>query len=135
MLDIHNCSVLTDLKCNNNNLSCLNVKNGVIPLPFALDARNNPDLQCVNVDDVWWSNNYWIENNQSMQYGYVDPQSFFSTDCQNNCVSGIVDIQNSDERKVIKIIDLSGREIEKQKNILMIYIFDDGSTEKVLELE
>jgi len=36
------------------------------------------------------------------------------------------------EKKLIKVVDLLGRETEIKPNVLLIYIFSDGSTEKVL---
>lgn len=39
------------------------------------------------------------------------------------------------ERKLIKITDLIGREIEQQSNLLQIYLFDDGSVERVFQMK
>ncbi len=57
-------SVLTnlfDVKCNDNQLTYLDVRNGnnqnVLNQDF--NATNNPDLTCIYVDDVTWSNNNW----------------------------------------------------------------------------
>jgi hypothetical protein len=33
-------------------------------------------------------------------------------------------------RKLIKIVDIMGRETEFKKNEVLFYMFDDGSTEK-----
>ena len=51
------------------------------------------------------------------------------TSCQSNCAStsseGI-----SDNKKLIKVIDIHGRTISPKPNIPLIYIFSDGSREK-----
>ena len=39
------------------------------------------------------------------------------------------------ERKVIKVVDLLGREIEDKPNITLIYIYTDGTAEKVYRTE
>ena len=48
---------------------------------------------------------------------------------------GIVDHNISNTRKCIKVLDLLGREIEVMPNSPMIYFYDDGTTEKVYQLE
>lgn len=39
------------------------------------------------------------------------------------------------EKKIIKVYDLLGREAEVISNTILIYLYDDGSTEKVLKLD
>jgi hypothetical protein len=39
------------------------------------------------------------------------------------------------ERKLIKITDLTGREMKQQSNMLQIFIYDDGSIEKIMNFE
>lgn len=39
------------------------------------------------------------------------------------------------ERKLIKITDLIGREMEQRSNMLQIYLYDDGSADRVWEME
>ncbi len=59
-LDLVTNTYLESLYCNNNNLSNLDVRNGtnVNNLLF-FDATNNPNLSCIFVDDVNWSNSHW----------------------------------------------------------------------------
>ncbi len=64
------------INCSNNNLSYLNVKNGNnfnIPF-FNFDAENNPDLSCIEVDDVNYSTNTWSN---------VDSGVIFSLNCES----------------------------------------------------
>lgn len=49
------------------------------------------------------------------------------------CVSGV--FENEKKRKVLKIIDLSGRESAMKKGAMLLYIFDDGYVEKRMLLE
>lgn len=78
---------LKELWCNNNNLSTLQIQNGNNRSFAASDtfsqgyssntflAHNNPNLECIEVDDPYWSNVYW----QS-----IDTQSFFTSFCPSD---------------------------------------------------
>lgn len=54
-----------------------------------------------------------------------------------NTTVGIEELEGTfdKEKELIKIIDLTGRETEDKPNTLLIYIFSDGTTEKVLRFE
>lgn len=85
---------------NNNDLSSLILNNS----PFAnqnistanFDITSNPNLFCVEVEDVAWSNTNWTNK---------DPQTSFSTDCSSfayNCLTledanGFVGVQSNFE--------------------------------------
>ena len=94
-LDVSANTVLGGLYCYDNQLTCLNVNNGnninmlvddVIFLGF--DAYNNPNLSCIEVDDVAWSNANWANPNS------IDSTASFSLNC--NCSgAGISDINES----------------------------------------
>jgi len=66
-------TALTTLYCNNNILSSLNVKNGNNVNFENFNATNNPNLDCINVDDEIWSATNWSGN--------VDNITVFSEDC------------------------------------------------------
>ena len=74
-LDVSNNSYLSVLACNNNQLECLNVKNGNNESFINIYADGNPNLTCIEVDDV----NYSIAN-----WTNIDSQTSFSSDCNNN---------------------------------------------------
>jgi len=80
-LDLSQNTVLNTLRCDQNQLNCLNVKNGnnnnFSPTFF---ADSNPTLFCIEVDNVAYSTANWT---------YIDPQTSFSTNCNNAC-SGII---------------------------------------------
>ncbi len=46
-----------------------------------------------------------------------------------------IDELESFERKVIKVVDLLGRETEDKLNTILIYVYSDGTTEKVYHTE
>ena len=79
---------------------------GLIKLPFG-------------VDDFWASEEIW---------------SFFS-----QLGSSTTNLNNenykANNRSLIKIVDLFGRETEEKLNISLFYIYDDGTVEKKIIIE
>ena len=129
-LDLSQNTALTAVNCSNNQLTCLNVKNGnnTNISTFWFLADGNPNLTCIEVDDVAWSNANWTA---------IDSQMSFSLDCQNACSmssAGLNELSNT-PKQLIKITDLIGRETEYKTNTPLIYIYSDGTTEKVFKME
>jgi hypothetical protein len=118
--------------CNDNQLTCLNVKNGNNTNFIGLYANNNPDLMCIEVDDAVYSAENW--QNDSLLYWQFDPQIYFSTYCFNWCSVGIEELGTT-SKQLLKIVDLMGRETPYKPNIPLIYIYKDGSTERVFKME
>jgi Leucine-rich repeat (LRR) protein len=58
-LDLSNNAVLRELYCQSNQLVILDVKNGNNEQITAFDARNNPSLVCIAVDDPAYSTANW----------------------------------------------------------------------------
>jgi hypothetical protein len=75
-------SVLTKITCNNNDLYTLDVANGnnINFSAVDFDATSNPNLDCIRVDDVTYSNANWTN---------IDPQTSFDANC--NCIVNIPD--------------------------------------------
>ncbi len=84
MLDVSHNPLLNNFDCSFNTLTSLNLANGNNTNLEFFNAVNNPNLFCVQVDDVDYSTNYWIDN--------VDANAHFSLNC--NC-SDIVNIPNA----------------------------------------
>ena len=118
-LDLSNNSNLVELNCNDNLLSSLDVRNGNNTGLWYFTAVNNPDLQCIAVNDIAFANFNWLK----------DSGCVFSS----NCGTSSVEYFNK-ERKVIKIIDLLGKET-KQTNQPLFYIYDDGIVEKRIVIQ
>tara|TARA_B100000809_G_C15045352_1_gene497028 strand:- start:137 stop:1207 length:1071 start_codon:yes stop_codon:yes gene_type:complete len=78
-LDLTQNSVLTQLFCNFNQLSCLNVKNHNTNF-IVFFAIGNPNLTCIDVDNVAFSTANWSTID-------LDVQTSFSTNCNNSCSS------------------------------------------------
>lgn len=52
----------------------------------------------------------------------------------NPCNVGIEELIQG-EKELVKIVDLMGREVTPQKNRVLIYVYSDGTTERVFEFE
>ena len=81
-LDVSFCTALNDLYCYDNQLTSLNVKNGN-NINMDLYAITNPNLSCIEVDNVAWSTANWVQ---------IDAASSFSLNCSG---AGISDINES----------------------------------------
>lgn len=71
-LDVSANTVLTRLLCSNNQLSTLNAKNGNNTKFTNFDAKSNPNLICIQVDDAAYSTTYWTN---------IDATASFSENC------------------------------------------------------
>jgi len=125
-LNLSQNSNLISLGCIYNQLICLNVKNGSnISNNINLLATNNPNLTCIEVDDAVWSATNWTD---------IDPQTSFSENCNNGCSVGIEELITG-TKELVKVVDLMGRETTPQKNRVLIYVYSDGTTERIFEFE
>ncbi|WP_369013403.1 T9SS type A sorting domain-containing protein [Flavobacterium anhuiense] len=91
-LDLSKNNALTNLDCKNNKLTALNLKNGnnVLLATIDLNFKQNPDLTCIQVDNVTYSNTNWPTAK--------DATASFSENCDN--------ISIPDSRFEQKLIDL-----------------------------
>ena len=71
-LDLSNANQLIYLLCDSNQLESLNVRNRNNTNVSGFSAQNNPNLECIEVDDPVYSETNWPD---------VDPQVVFSEDC------------------------------------------------------
>jgi hypothetical protein len=74
-LDLSQNTSLGDLDCAFNQLTYLDVANGNNTNMSNFYANNNPNLFCVDVDDVAWSTNNWTN---------ISAQTYFSTNCNGS---------------------------------------------------
>ena len=131
-LDVSACTALAFLYCHNNQLTSLDVKNGnninmlvVYDPPFgdipAFLAYNNPNLSCIEVDNVAWSQENWANN--------IDSTAYFSENCSelgildNNESTAILAYPNPTTGNIylsepanITLTDLSGNLLLEEKN-------------------
>ena len=82
--DVSQNTALTYLNCNNNDLTCLIIANGNNSNFIYFSATINPNLTCIEVDDVAWSSANWTS---------IDSQTSFSTDCNNPCLPSSINVK------------------------------------------
>ena len=126
-LDLSQNSSLDTIVCNNNLLNCLNIANGHnINMGGWFSAFGNPNLTCIQVDDAAWSTANWT---------WIDPQTSFSENCDypSDCfTSSLTELTTS--KNLIQILDMMGRETTFKPNTPLIYVYDDGSKRRCLQL-
>jgi hypothetical protein len=83
-LDLSANTKLSEATVNNNVLEQLNLKNGNNE-SLVLNAKQNPNLLCITVDDIAWSDINWSNK--------VDAQTGFSLSCLNSIESISDDIK------------------------------------------
>ena len=131
-LNVSNNAALIWLDCKYNQLECLNIKNGNnVNLIFVISyfsAFGNYNLACIEVDDEVWA---------AANLTDIEPTSSFSTNCANACSTSGVGFEELTNGTVelVKIVDLMGRETKFKPNTPLIYIYSDGSTERVFKTE
>ena len=119
-LNLVNNTQLFEVTCSNNNLTSIDLRNGNNNGLWYFMSMNNPSLTCIDVDDVAYCEYTWA----------VDSWTSFSNNCSPTHVNGI-----SNNKKLIRVIDIHGRIISPKPNIPLIYIYDDGSREKKIFIQ
>ena len=114
-LDLSNNSQLFEVSCGSNDLSYINLKNGNNSGLWYFMSMNNPNLTCVDVDDVTWAEYNWAR----------DTWTSFS----NNCFP-TDQYEIKKQKKLLKIVDIYGKVTQPSYNKYLIYIFSAGSHEK-----
>ena len=114
-LNLVNNTQLFEVTCSNNNLTSIDLRNGNNSGLWYFMSINNPSLTCIDVDDVAYCEYTWA----------VDTWTSFSNNCFPTHVNGV-----TNNKKLIRVIDIHGRIISPKPNIPLIYIYSDGSREK-----
>ena len=118
-LDLTQNTALTWLYCYVNELTCLNVKNGNNLNFSSFDSSINPNLNCVEVDDINYSTTNWSN---------IDPQTSFSTNCNypSNCFSttSILEQTNSISLYPNPTNNLITLDIEGYNGLVNVEVYD-----------
>jgi len=119
-LNLVNNTQLFEVTCSNNNLTSIDLRNGNNSGLWYFMSINNPSLTCIDVDDVVYC-----------EYNFaVDSWTTFSNNCFPTHVNGV-----TNNKKLIRVIDIHGRIISPKPNIPLIYIYSDGSREKKIFIQ
>ena len=119
-LDLSDNSNLFEFNCSNNFLTSLDVRNGNNTGLWYFSALNNPQLYCITVNDIAFANYTWL----------VDSGCVFSTNCGTSTVENF-----QTKSKLIKVLDVFGRSVTPKPNVLLLYIYSDGTSEKKFSIK
>jgi len=135
-LDVSTNTSLMFFYCKNNELNYLNLKNGNNINITGFDARNNPNLTCILVDDATWSTTNWTQ---------IDPTSTFvnnQAECDALSISDDkleasirifpnpskdyihIDVANDISINHIAIYDISGKIVYQSQDVAEINVRD-----------
>ena len=125
-LDLSNNTELTKIYIDDNQLTYLDLRNGNNSNIIDFYASYNPNLTCINVDNIAWSTSNWLVSSYQ-----IDSQHYFS----NNCPPPSAIQEQTTNKELLKITNLLGREAKGTKNEVLFYIYDDGTLEKRIVIE
>ena len=119
-LDISANTALEELYCESNLLEQLNTRNGNWQNMTVIADDNN--LTCVEVDNIGQATNSWT----------FDGFTTISTNCNyvNPCATVSKIQEYTSNKKLLKITDILGREVNEKRNTPLFYIYNDGTVEK-----
>ena len=114
-LDVNKNLLLTLFSCRDNQLNTLKLKNGNNTILSTFRATNNPQLACIEVDDVNYANSQsnWFKDNTA---SYNTNCSLSILEINKNEIkifpNAVTDVLNfSEEVSGIKIMDFTGKKI------------------------
>ena len=119
-LDLSNNPNLFELNCRNNLLTRLDVRNGNNLGLWYFTASFNPDLYCIDVDEVAYANYTWEK----------DSGCAFSSDCFPSSIQNY-----TSSKKIIKVLDVLGKIVTPTPNMALFYIYSNGTVEKKIIVE
>ena len=67
-------------------------------------------------------------------YSEYDTPQYYSENCNMNLDVEDLTFSTSSSSELVKIVDLTGREIEEAPNTIMIYMYSDGTSKKVFKV-
>ena len=114
-LDLSDNSNLFEFNCSNNFLTSLDVRNGNNTGLWYFSALNNPQLYCIAVNEIAFANLNWLK----------DSGCTFSSNCGTSAVENY-----PTQSKLIKVLDVFGRSVTPKPNMILLYLYSDGTTEK-----
>jgi len=123
-LDLSNNTELTKIYIDDNQLTYLDLRNGNNSNIIDFYASYNPNLTCINVDNVTWSTTNWLVSSYQ-----IDSQHYFSTNCSTTNIN-----EQATDKELLKVTDLLGKKT-KQTSQLLLYLYDNGTVEKRIVIE
>jgi len=105
--------------CNNNNLKSINLKNGNNTNISEFYAKENPELECIQVNNAKYSNEKWSN--------FKDEQALFNENCGFHSPDDVVHIPDTNFKKYL----LENKDINLNKNEEITYTEAEAFTGKI----
>jgi len=99
--------------------------------PYSFEVKNNSYY--IHSSKLIFTDSVFIINNDTIPHS-----SHMLFKASNNSILNVVDFDilgNTTNKKLLKIIDILGRETKPKKNILLFYIYSDGTVKKQIIIE
>ena len=120
-LNLSNNTQLFEVSCGSNHLTYIDLRNGNNSGLWYFQSMNNPELNCIDVDDLVWTNINWTD---------TDSWTTFSMNCNPTEIK-----EYNNQRKLIKVLDVFSRRVTPKPNMTLLYNYSDGTVEKKIILE
>ncbi len=132
-LEVSSCLALAYLDCSKNNLSYLSVNNGnnssfSAPEGYtsAFDATGNLELKCIDIDDGFTPDEYWLKDETASWHNDIFPCYPDATDdlpewkmikVYPNPATNVITVEQREQSnyKALQLLDLSGKVILKKE--------------------
>jgi hypothetical protein len=98
-------------------------------------SLDNGDIWTQITDGLLDLNVFDIEINNNYIIAATHTQGVFRFPLSDIFTSEVIENEINPNRKLLKVVDLLGRETTFKPNISLIYIYDDGTVEKKMTLE
>lgn len=119
----------------NYSLGGLDCAWGILEAGFTIDS-----YQWVNCDDIYApfiddTSAFYQSNYAGNVAVIIEALGCVDTSyCHEVCIWGIEEFLPS-KKEIVTITDITGRETEDTPNTLLIYVYSDGTTEKMIRIE
>jgi hypothetical protein len=131
-LDLSPNILLTELECYSNLLTSLNVANGSNEDFEYLDATDNPDLSCIEVDNAAYSTANWIGGDFSIDPGVGYGENCGSITGINEASSTIIEVYPNPTNGLVhfsaptnvQLTNAMGQTVAHRKNVTALDLYD-----------
>jgi uncharacterized protein (TIGR02145 family) len=129
---------------NSPNIGANNLSN-FTGLPGGYRSNGSGNFTSINNGGFWWSSTiensfagfsvYLYYNDEMAPIASANNKDGLSIRCVKPASNAHIIEINGSTKNLIKIVDILGKETEFKTNTILIYIFSDGSTEKIYSVE
>ncbi len=127
-LDVSANTFLTVLECEDNQLTSLDVRNGNNTNLIFFKATNNPNLECISVDDPVWSTANWTEIDEGVVFDF---DCFSTSILDGNFEEKLIQVYPNPATNSVEIMGVEEGELRIFDNIGQVYLQVNFNSSKV----